>query len=542
MKQVASLLVALAICALVRIWLVSHTVVIANDGVIYTKMAREWSADPHRVVQDYDYHVGYPAAIASAHRLMTALGLEEGMAGWDLAGQIVSVLASLIAMVAVWLFARMAFDQRIAWLTVLLFGISRKWAALSVDVCSDALAVCLQIWALVLSMIVLRQLSKKSNWAVLSAAAVGLCTAAGYLVRPEALLVAVLGIAFWLAHQLYRRLSWPLTLTSVAVTVSVVLAGVLPYMFAIGTLTKKKSITDIIILPAKHQGLTACLATLSSAYCSSMRVFACRLSDALYPALSILLCIWLATWIVKSVLRIRLPARLLILPRRTSGLFMVALGLAFLVMITGLHRNVGYMSYRHVMFLAAVLSPLAAAGFAILVAGITFLAERLRLPQWFSRLIMPLATIVVVVILLSYTLKPVHAGKQYSRRAGYFVGQSITADDHIITDRRRVIHYARAGNSAIEASHISANDLNKQALLERIKQTSARYLILSDYNLARSTSGFISFLNGPLFTELRQFPQLEYELSSSFLAKNTPDTLRVYRINHLALPDNPQHR
>ena len=542
MKRIASLLIALAACALVRIWLISHTDAVAKDGVIYMKMAREWSVDPCRVVQDYDYHIGYPVTIAVAHRILRAVGLEEGMAGWELAGQMVSLLTSLIAMVAVWLFARTAFDHRIAWLTVLLFGIARKWAALGADICSDALAVSLQMWALVLSLLVLRQLSKKSNWAILSAAGVGLCAGAGYLVRPEALLIAVLGIAFWLAYQLYRRLSWPLTLTSVAVTVLTILACVLPYMITIGTLTKKKSITDLILVPAKHHEPTVFLATLPAGQYSSIRVFVNRFLDALHPTLGFLLCIWLLTWIAKNVLRIRLPERILIFPKRLSALFMIAVGVAFIFVLTGLHRNVGYISYRHVMFLAAMLSPLAAAGLIILVGCITILAKRLTLPQWFGRLVLPLATVVVMTILLSYTLEPLHGGKAYTRRAGHFVGASAAADDHIISERRRVIHYAWARNPAINASHMSASDLNKRALLEKIKQTSARYLILSDYSLARSTSEFISFLKGPLFTEVGNFPQLEHEVSSAFLAKKSLDTLRVYRIDHLALSDNPQQR
>ena len=529
-KRVSCLLMVLVVCAGVRIWLIANTEVIARDGVVYVKMAREWSADASHVVQSYDYHVGYPVAIAGTHRILEALGQARYTSSWDLSGQIVSLVASLLTMVGVWWLAGMAFDWRIAWLSALLFGVGRKWAALGADVLSDALAVCLQIWAVVLALLLLRQLRQKSNWAILLAAGVGICSGLGYLVRPEALLILILAVAFWLICQFYWRASWRLTFACIGVALLGALACAGPYMIAIGALSKKKSVDQIIMAPARQFDSFAWLAGLLPGQRPAIRVFVNQFFEALHPAVALFLCIWLAVWICKKVLRVQLPSKLLIFPRRVNALFMLTASGAIMLMLTGLYHNVHYMSERHVMFLAALLSPLAGAGFMISVESAGIIVRRLKLPQWFARLILPVGTTAIVLGLLSHTLGPLHAGKAYYKQAGRFVGEVSTRGDYVLADRSRIVHYAVAANPDIGAPLIPTGHLSREQLLGHIRQTSATYLVISDDTLAQSTSRLVSLLKTQTFIEIRQFDQL---------VKNRSDTLRVYRIDHRVLPSTP---
>ena len=530
MKRAATLLMVLVACATVRLWLIAHTDVIARDGTVYVKMARELSADPSHVVQSYDYHVGYPVAIAATHQILQALGQAQNMSSWDLSGQIVSLIASLLAMMAVWWLAGMAFNWRIAWLSALLFGLGRKWAVLGADVLSDALAVCLQIWAVVLALLLLRQLRKKSNWAIPLAAGLGICAGLGYLVRPEALLVPILAIAFCLFYQFHWRASWRLTIVSTVLIALTTLACALPYMIAIGALSKKKSIDQIIMVSASQYDSITCLAALSPGHRPAIRAFINQLFEALHPVGGLFLCICLAVFIGKTVLRIKLPSKILIFRRRINSLFMLATTAAIMIILTGLYSNVHYMSYRHLMFLAALLSPLAGAGFMMSAEFTAILATWLKLPQWCARLILPIGTVAIVLGLLSHTLRPMHAGKAHYKQAGHFVGQLATVDEHVLTDSSRTIHYAVAKNPNISASRIPGNNLSREQLLQYIEQTSATYLVISDHTLAQSTSDLTSLFAAPAFTQIRRFDQL---------AKKRSKTLQVYRIDHLALPSTP---
>ena len=72
-NRILVLLIILAVCAGVRIWLIYHTEVIASDGVVYVEAARSWKAGPHHMMEGYDIHPGYPAAISCTYDLLGLL-------------------------------------------------------------------------------------------------------------------------------------------------------------------------------------------------------------------------------------------------------------------------------------------------------------------------------------------------------------------------------------------------------------------------------------------------------------------------------------
>lgn len=56
--QAVQFLAVLAVCVGLRIWLIAHTDVIANDGITYVDIARGWSDHPVEAIQNNKYHVG----------------------------------------------------------------------------------------------------------------------------------------------------------------------------------------------------------------------------------------------------------------------------------------------------------------------------------------------------------------------------------------------------------------------------------------------------------------------------------------------------
>ncbi len=521
MRRIATLLVVLVACAALRLWLVAHTEVIAKDGIVYVKMAREWSSGPLRVVRGYNYHVGYSVAIAAVHRLLLAAGASSGLADWELSGQVVSVISSLAAMVAVWLLTGMTFGWRAAWVAALLFGLGRKWASLGADVLSDALAVCLQMWAVVLAVMAVKWLQRESKWAVALAAGVGLCAGLGYLVRPEALLVAALAGVLWLACQIRHRKSWRLTLTAVGAMVIVTLACALPYMTAIGALTKKKSLSDLVALPAVESVAMTLPTVLLAGQYNPLRQFTNQLFEALHPLAAFAALFWLVAWAVVRFARVKSAKALCPSPRPEGTFIMLAATVVTAPMLMGLYANVKYLSHRHLMFLAALLSGLAGAGVCLLAALIADGLNKIRKRRITEPLVLAVTVGLMVAGLVFHSLRPLHEGKGYYRQAGQFLGESAKPEAFVLTDSGYILHYSQLPGAVVMPSKTDAD-----GLLERIGQSKATHLVVRDKVIRRAWPKLSAMLVLPPFVELRSFVQV---------CPKRPDTIRVYRVNREAL-------
>jgi len=516
MKKVIIILVVLAICASLRVWLIAHTEVIAKDGTIYVKMAPQFFGAPGRVARQYDYHVGYPAAMAAVHPLLRAAGWPDDLRTWELSGQVASLAASLAALVAVCLFARMLFNWPIAFITTILFGVGRKWSVLGSDVVSDALAVCLQVWGVVLAIWCFDRLKRGSKWSLALAAGVGLCCGLGYLVRPEALLVGALAAALWLGGQLRHRKSWPLTLGSVAASVVVTLACALPYMMAIGGITNKKGVDDIVSAPAGQVTALAAVCLGKVAAYAAVRQFVNQLFEAMGPVVAAFACVWLGHWLVTGRRQSQPEDPDLPRPRRAAA-FMILGTLAVMgPLLMSMYAKVGYLSHRHVMFLGALLSPLAGAG--VMASGGVILAILRRARQ--RRALQAVAAVVTVAAAIAmglHTLRPLHEGKLYIRRAGQFAAETMKQGDYLLTDQQWVLHYAQAPGGRFWLGPRDA-----ETLLPMIRQSNATHMALSDRYVSAISPKLPSKLIEPEFVEMRTFVQDR---------PKRPDTIRVYRIN-----------
>ena len=448
---------ALAVCLGVRVWLVFHTETITKDGVGYIEMASRWSADPVDALENVSLQPGYPAAISWVHAVIVSFGGPTDITGWDLAGQMTSLVASVAAMLAVWFFACALMNRRIALIAVLLFSLAHKWSADGADVLADPLAVCLQMWAMVTALWALRLLRSGCVAAMCLAAVTGVLSAGAYYVRTEAVHVAVVIAVCWLicGGLLDRKLAPALAATGVMLLIVVICTA--PFMFWIGaptndavfanfTAQRRGPATPADVPPATVVDEVEDHADEApgplSRLCAGLNRFVGQLFEAMHPVLGFAMCTWLITWIGAKVLRSRLLAAMAGSPRLPAGLLLVgSLVIMGLATITN-YLYAGYMSHRYLLVNAAMLSPLGAAGIVVLVHWICILAQKLRLP------VFPRATILAVVIpvavgLLWHTLKPLHEGKAYVKQAGLCVAQQAHEGDFLITDRALILHYAQ---------------------------------------------------------------------------------------------------
>ncbi len=507
-----SVVVILVAATVVRGWLIGHAEMISRDGVTYIKMAREWAVDPSGVVKNYSYHVGYPAAISAMHRFLGMFGLSDSLASWELAGRLVSLLAALVATVAIWGFAAITFDLRIALLSALLLCAARKWAILGADVMSDALAMAFQTWAVLMALVALMRLKERCASAILLALGVGICGGLGYLVRPESLVVVGMAVVLWLASQLWNRSTpWKVTVGSVVVAVGSAAACAAPYALAIGTLTKKKRIDQLVPLSGVFP-----LAMTGNSYESGMRELVNQLTEAMHPVLFFLALGWLVLWIGFRLISRGQNKAFDPAPRPAGAAMMVIAAAAFIPLGLGLHHHNKYLNYRHVLLLGLLLSPLAGAG---LVLGGYVVCDALKR---FSQSYRIRAAYVLLPLLLCpmllHALKPLKQNQSHYRDAAICLAQMSGPGDFFLARSPWIFHYSQA-----RGEYYYTDELTPEMLLARIDggDPVPTFLVYSDDELAVAAPALREMLGTSRFREIRRFAPSDPRSS---------DSVHIYRI------------
>jgi hypothetical protein len=492
---------ALLLGAGLRLWMITHAEVIARDGIGYVATARALSIAPADAMRTSRVHPGYPGALAAMRGLAVWLGAPEETA-WDQAGQIVSLAAGLAATVAIWAFAAMAFNWRIAWMTALLTSVARKWAALGADVLGDALAVCWQLWAVVAAMAALRLLPRNRSSALLPAALTGLCAGAGYLVRPEAMVVLVLAVAMWLAFPL-RGAGWRRRLAAAVAAITVAACVAAPYVAVTGRLTNKTDLFEAVRLPA-GSGVAGCLATIDPAGWAG-QVFSAlhRAMDLFFeaqqPVLGSLTLICLGAYLARRWPRLEALRRVLPVPAADGTFLMVGLTVAFMSLSMANYLRLGAMSYRYLMPCALLLSPLAVATVLGAAALIRPLLSKLRRGALLSKALSQLLVALIAAGLLLHSLRPPHEGKGGYRQAGEFLRSVAGAGDFVLTDEGWVLHYS--GLKGL----VCHRPFTRRLLASLLRAKRATYLAIGDSAVDDSDPSLLNLGSQTGFVKLGQF-------------------------------------
>ncbi len=418
--RLPTLAVAITIAIIVRMEVSKNAEAIAPDGTIHLSMARELAGlSPMDAMRSYQYHPGYPAVLGAVAELTGAKWPD----GWIAVARGVSIVMSLIALAALYYVALKIFNRSAALITVVLFGIAREFTSVSCDCLSDAQAIACALLTVAFSLYARENLSSRNTRAILAAAAAGLAAGLGYLTRPEILLCGAIAIIVLLCPKREAPRDRKIRFAAVAALVIVLLACVLPYAIHVGGLTQKKSIGDIV-----RMGAAAPLAAASlpaDALNSMIRAWD-RGRAALSTGMSILACVWFATFVGRFVLRINLPPSVLVMPTRPGWfiLFVPVTVMVILMTTMGLRLGSHYASSRHMLMPAALGAPAAGAGLLILVEWTLLLADKLRL-----RRLPALATacwLAMFAVLMGARALPVlHEGKAFYRRAGETIARQL---------------------------------------------------------------------------------------------------------------------
>jgi hypothetical protein len=231
-----AVLAALVLC--VRGWQLTHTEVASRDSISYVRIA--WQLEQgawRRVMPSAPQHPGYPLAVLALSQTVRHFLPDDPPRAWQISGQLVSALASLLLIVPMYFMGRELFERRIAFWSCLLFQCLPTSGKIMGDALSDTLFLLFACTALWMACLALRLRS----WPLF--ALTGLAGGLAYLTRPEgALIVAAAGLVL-AAMQLRSawRQSWLGVLRQGTALTLAALAVMTPYMLVIGGLTVKNT-------------------------------------------------------------------------------------------------------------------------------------------------------------------------------------------------------------------------------------------------------------------------------------------------------------
>lgn len=493
-----ALLALLVALLAVRVVTVSRAQNIARDGCLYLQMARDFSTlSAGEVTRSYEYHPAYSAVIAGGANLL-------GMSwpdGWIQVGRGVSIGFSLVGLLAVYLVARRAFDARIAWVSVLIAGLSSAFMEVSCDVISDAMAVSLAAMGIALGLEARHAIGRGSVWSLALSAGAALTSAGAYLTRPEGLLAA--GIAAILLLRIpttaSRRSTRKLQLASLGLLVGLTVACCLPYMLAVGGLTMKKGFSDFVAGSAGSLPLAS--ANVPADLLSALRRAVDRLRSAAGTPMAVLCIACLATWAGRYWLRLKLPERVVITPREGSAMVAVFGPLTVLFpLLVALEFSLGspedgYISSRHMLPAALLLSPLAGAAVAILVQWSLHLGRRAGLVER-PRLAWICWTLGVTCILAIRAVPVLHADKQVHIHTGQAIAEQFGPGCRVLAPNAWVPFFAQADRRQFmqvggPQCTLRPHHLQDRAALEKLLEgdrTDAPTLIAVTTNLLESSA------------------------------------------------------
>ena len=454
-------------------WLIAHNEIVAQDGTYYLQMAKQWSSDPKGAMSDYVVHPGYPAAVVGTLWLMTGDSDSTDLDQWSRAGQAVSLVGGVLTVLAVWAFAGMVFgDWRIAFLAAMFFGLGRKFAALGAEVLSDTLMLCFAMWALAAALAAAGRLRHKSWGATGWAAGVGVLSGAAYLVRPEGLVVLPAAILLWALMKLVRRGRWSITLGAVAVAILAALVCVLPYMLTVGGLTAKWKMTEFGVGDAPVKVGTAPSVGHEPVYAveSSVAVrLIGRFFEAQQPILASLTCAYILLLAVSRLGKKTESLRRAVPPPTLGGGLMIVVGWVLVAFpIAFRYLATGAMSHRYLMLPAAMMVGFAPAALVSLVRLGGAALER-KGPSRFTRFLLPGAAVVLSVILMVHTLRPLHTKQVFAKNAGLWLADRLQPEDALLADHFYVMYYSRARDGYVLEENSVRKRLARTPGLTRLK-------------------------------------------------------------------------
>ena len=458
------LAVVLAVQLAISVSLIVTDPTISSDAITYVAMAQSWSLDPHKFIREARQHPGYPITVATVHdNIWPGPGFTD-QEKWELVGRIVSTVCGLLITVGLVIFLHMTFASRsLPWLTVGFLILGRKFASLNAMHLTDFLALSFQIWGLVSAVAAARLMKRGSRWAILLAAATGAAGGLGYIVRPEAAAVGLVGGAIWMGTALWRRKGIGMAAVMTTAGIAAAIACALPYMLAIGGMSRKQHV--VFFTPGSNvvQRLPTTTAPLTTwaRTRQTVKITLVKFAAAIHPVLAAAMALWMVLWLVSRLKPFRGLRNRIDCPNRMGAGVMLVTAVIILTPVILRYLTTDAISYRYMLLLVCVSAGLAGAGLVVIGRLLKAAAACLGLSESARAATVSIAAMLVGAAMAAHTLRPLHSHVRHVLQAADYIKARIGGDQEILSNAPHLLYrcgYYQVGDSdrirlPVELSH-----------------------------------------------------------------------------------------
>lgn len=494
----ALLAIVVLIALPIRIYLAARAAMISRDGAVFIWYAQDLADHPITEMQEQAQHPLYPAMVLAGHgavRGLRAMGvatdaLADSVRSWSLAAVAVTLIGGLAVVIATYVLASSVFDRRIGLIAAGLAATAAEFCQLSADALTDMPHLAIYLFAMAAAIRGIRD--RRMYWLLVAGALSG----AAFLIRPEGAEVAVAAVVVLALPA--KGQTWRQRLIGVAVLGLGAGLVASPYMLATGKLVKKKSVPRLLggddsaekapvpfATPFHHSDASAPLRsrlgsgyTFASSYGSTQGIVDLARAVALIAE----------KWLRALRVTFMLPAIVWLILRRkppgepTGQRLIAAAGLLHLLILVALIIRFDYwklFSLRHVMVLAGLTLPFAAAGAAAILDAVK-LQRR-----------MVVAIVLAVAMIgptLPWLLEKRHLEDAHLRRTGEWIRAHDERKSRILTTRHRVAFYA--GGIHVR----SPLEVNAGWILDVARNEKPGWLVFDQRRMLRESEGFFDDL------------------------------------------------
>jgi hypothetical protein len=249
-QDVSRILLLILLTAVLRIWVLQHTVVAARDSIGFIRYALSLESSPWQTLVHELQHPGYPIAILLVS-WPVRLFMGVTPVSMQLAAQLVSVLASLLLVIPMYFLGRELHDRRAGFWGTAIFQCLPAVSHIMADGLSEAVYF---LFVATMLLAGVRAVRTSSPWRF---GLCGMCSGLAYLVRPEGAVGVVAITLVLLAMQTstyWRRRRDQLALCLASLFVGAALIGG-PYALIIRGFTNKPTPNSMI--PAARTNIPA---------------------------------------------------------------------------------------------------------------------------------------------------------------------------------------------------------------------------------------------------------------------------------------------
>jgi hypothetical protein len=234
-RDLAYILILLAIALAIGTYLIVTTVLIAKDGVIYIERAEQFSSNPIGIIKAHP--PGYPFLILVAHKCAALFADDSSVFTWIYSAQSVTLLCRLLAIIPLYFIGKLLVGGKNSFWAILILNFLPFPTRIVCDVVREwpyllflATGFFFLLWG-----------AKYGKWWVFGLA--GLSSGLGYLIRPESAQLVVYGL-LWVAMSVLRPKLWDVSRWKNLFALALLLIGfaipAAPYMQCTGRIVSPK--------------------------------------------------------------------------------------------------------------------------------------------------------------------------------------------------------------------------------------------------------------------------------------------------------------